>query len=164
MIELLRRAPAAQTAIVTDDGEWTYGELVARAESVANALLQQGIGRFAVLDHDAATVVALLAGASLGGVEACQFPPSASDDSTELAGLAERFDERLLLCTHTRLTTKMDVLDPADLKGAEVTAPIDPPSMRPLLMLTTGTTGAPRGVRQDWNRVLRAVRRVQPAP
>ena len=31
-------------------------------------------------------------------------------------------------------------------------------------MLTTGTTGAPRGVRHDWNRVLRAAGRIKPAP
>ena len=59
MIELLRRADPARPAIVTDAATVSYAELAERAQAVAAALLTRRITRFAILDHDAATVVAL---------------------------------------------------------------------------------------------------------
>ncbi len=51
-----------------------------------------------------------------------------------------------------------------DLLAADpIAATAEPPAERPLLVLTTGTTGAPRGVRHDWSRVLRATDRIRPA-
>ena len=48
----------------------------------------------------------------------------------------------------------MRMLNPdASASGAPSTAP---PADRPHLVLTTGTTGAPRGVRHDWSRLLRS--------
>jgi acyl-CoA synthetase (AMP-forming)/AMP-acid ligase II len=157
LIELLRRADPAQPAIVTDGGSTSYGELTSRAESIAAGLQERSIHRFAILDHDAATVVALLAGASLAGAEACQYPPT--EDPLELAA---RFDHRTFVTNQPVEGDGIDVLDPAALTGA--TAPVQPTNERPLLVLTTGTTGTPRGVRHDWNRVLRAAARVHPAP
>ena len=160
MIELLRRADPARPAIVTDEGTTTYGELVARAESVAAALLEQDVRRFAVIDPDAVTVSALLAGASLAGVEACQYPPV--DDPAEIAALAARFDHRTAVTPLTDLPPGLRGVRPDALRGTHV--PDGPPEGRPLLVLTTGTTGTPRGVRHDWNRLLRATRRIAPAP
>ena len=50
-----------------------------------------------------------------------------------------------------------------ELTAAEPAA-VNPPEHRPHLVLTTGTTGTPRGVRHDWNRLLRSTRRIAPAP
>lgn len=161
MIELLRRAEPSRPAVVTDDRTATYGELVTNAEAVAAGLLRRRISRFGILEHDAPTVVALLSGAALAGAEACQYPPT--DDVSEVSDLAARFDHRLIVTTRNDLGVAMEALTPTDLAAAE-SAPTQPPAERPLLMLTTGTTGVPRGVRHDWNRVLRAVRRVEPAP
>jgi acyl-CoA synthetase (AMP-forming)/AMP-acid ligase II len=161
LIELLRRAQPARHAVVTDERTATYGELVFEAQAFAAGLTQRGISRFAVLDHDAPTVVALLAGAALAGAEACQYPPT--DDVADIAALAERFDHEVIVTTRTDLDPGSEVLTPNDLATAPA-PPGEPPPNRPLLMLTTGTTGTPRGVRQDWNRALRTVRRVEPAP
>jgi acyl-CoA synthetase (AMP-forming)/AMP-acid ligase II len=151
LIELLRRADPACSAVVTDDGVTTYGELVARAEAVATVLLDREMRRFAVVDPNATTVATLLAGASLAGVEACQYPPL--DDVVEIAELAARFD-------HETVVTPF-----AALPARDAAAPVlDPPERRPLLVLTTGTTGIPRGVRHDWGRLLRGTRRIAPAP
>jgi acyl-coenzyme A synthetase/AMP-(fatty) acid ligase len=58
-----------------------------------------------------------------------------------------------------------EVLDPGELAAAGPDPDADEPSTpRPLLVLTTGTTGAPRGVRHDWSRVLRSAAHVQPSP
>jgi acyl-CoA synthetase (AMP-forming)/AMP-acid ligase II len=160
LIELLRRADAARPAIVTDDGTTTYGELVAQAEAVAAGLLGRGIRRFAVVDPDATTVAALLAGASLAGAEACQYPPI--DDPAEIAALATRLDHDAAVTPLAALPDGLDGVRPDALSGG--VAPDDPPETRPLLVLTTGTTGTPRGVRHDWNRLLRGTRRIAAAP
>jgi acyl-CoA synthetase (AMP-forming)/AMP-acid ligase II len=160
LIELLRRADPARPAIVTDESTTTYGELVRRAETFATGLLDRAITRFAILDHDATTVVALLAAAALTGAEACQYPPT--DEAREVKALAERFDHRIVVTDQTALGTGFE-LEPATLAGPG-RARLDPPAERPLLVLTTGTTGTPRGVRHDWNRVLRSAARIQPAP
>ena len=165
MIELLRRVAdedPARPAIVTHDRTVTYGALVEAADRVAAALRESGVRRFALVDHEADTVVALLAGASAAGAEACQYPPAEPDEIAELVG---RFD-------HDLLVSERDDLDGA---GARVVPPnawlgdaapaTDEPAAdgRPHLVLTTGTTGAPRGVRHDWDRLLRSTARIKPA-
>jgi acyl-CoA synthetase (AMP-forming)/AMP-acid ligase II len=159
LIELLRRADPARPAIVTDDGISTYGELAAAAEGLAAGMLAEKIARIAVLDHDAATVATALAAASLAGVEACMYPPT--DDAAELMALAERFDHDLALTRRPDAPAPLRAVHPDRLRGDQPLA--EPPATRPHLVLTTGTTGAPRGVRQDWNRLLRSTRRIAPA-
>ncbi|MDT4919490.1 MAG: hypothetical protein QOI15_392 [Pseudonocardiales bacterium] len=161
MIELLRRADPARPAIVTDDGTTTYAELAARAEGLAARFIEQGIRRVVVLEHDAETAAAALAAASLAGVEACMYPPT--DDPAELAALAGRFDHELALTRRADVPAPLRRIDPDGLGRAEP-APAEPPATRPHLVLTTGTTGAPRGVRHDWNRLLRSTGRIAPAP
>jgi acyl-CoA synthetase (AMP-forming)/AMP-acid ligase II len=162
LIELLRRADPARPAIVTDDGTLTYAELVAQAERLAAGFAAERIGRIAVLDHDAPTAAIALAAASLAGVEACMYPPA--DDPAELSALAERFDHDLALTRRADAApAPLHAVDPDALSNDDPT-PAEPPANRPHLVLTTGTTGAPRGVRQDWNRLLRSTRRITPAP
>jgi acyl-CoA synthetase (AMP-forming)/AMP-acid ligase II len=160
LIELLRRADPARPAVVTENGATSYGELVRRADAMAAGLRRRGIERFGVLDHDAATVVALFAAGSLAGTESCQYPPI--DDLAEAAELAARFDHHALVTDRDDLPGGLSAVRPDDLATAD-DAPADPPPARPLLVLTTGTTGTPRGVRHDWNRVLRATGRIKPA-
>jgi acyl-CoA synthetase (AMP-forming)/AMP-acid ligase II len=163
LIELLRRAEPSRPAVVTEWGTTHYRELRQRAEALAAGLRARGITRFASLDHDAATAIALFAAASLAGAEACQYPPTTDQD--EIATLLTRFEHTVLVAGEpvavpggVTVLASEELIDPA----AE---PIDePPAQRPHLVLTTGTTGAPRGVRQDWNRVLRGAARITPAP
>lgn len=162
MIGLLRRAARAgpdRAAIVTDEHTYSYGELTDRAESLAGGLLRRGVGRFAIADHDAATVISLLAAASLAGAEACQYP---STDPAEICELADRFGHDLIISPH-HLPGVRGVMHPGDLSTSAPDDALTPFAARPLLVLTTGTTGAPRGVRHDWNRVLRAAHRITPA-
>lgn len=165
MIELLRRAAAADPgalAIVTGeaaDQHVTYGQLLAAAESAAAALAGRGVRRFAVLDHDAVVVVALLAAAALAGAEACQYPPT--DDPAEIADLARRFDHGVVV-TRGEAPAGITALHPASLRADAPGLPAA--GAHPHLVLTTGTTGAPRGVRHDWARLVRGTRHVAPAP
>jgi acyl-CoA synthetase (AMP-forming)/AMP-acid ligase II len=161
LIELLRRADPARPAIVTDDGPLPYGELVTRAERLAAGFVAHGIQRIAVLDHDAGTVATALAAASLAGVEACVYPPS--DDPDELASLAERFDHDRALSRAGSVPAPLRAVHPDTVSSDPPLTGLAPES-RPHLVLTTGTTGAPRGVRHDWNRLLRSTGRISAAP
>lgn len=165
MIELLRPSAAAdpdRPAVVTHDSTITYGELLQRAHQVAGWLVAHGVKRFAIHDVDAANVVALLAGSSLAGSEACQYAPT--DDATDVASGAERFDHDLLISPDQFDVPGLRVVHPAELFGHPSADRDDVPKDRPLLILTTGTTGVPRGVRHDWNRLLRGTRRIAPTP
>ena len=147
---------------MTDERTVTYAELHEDALAVAAGLRTHGIERFAVIHQDAATVLALLAGASLAGAEACVYPPI---DRPEMATeLNQRLDHTVVISETPGLDGGMNCLTPDQLRTSPEAAPAAPPQQRPLLVLTTGTTGAPRGVRQDWTRMLRSVARVAPAP
>lgn len=170
MIELLRRAAEAdpaRLAVLTHDEAVTYAELVARAEATGAHLRELGATRVATFDGDAARIIALLAAASSLGVEVCQYPPA---EPAAIADLAARMEHEVLLSGDPDARASApDGLRVVDHTGwasstggeGEATALSEPPAARPHLVLTTGTTGAPRGVRHDWARLVRSVRRVQ---
>ena len=171
MDELLRRVAAVdpdRVAVVTHDDRRTYAQLADDALRVAAALTERGIRRFAIAEVEAAAVLPLLAGASLVGAEACQYPPDPPD---VLRPLVERFDHEVLVTDRddlhdlaAQVLPTRALLDGAT-PGADVQVDATPPGgVRPHLVLTTGTTGAPRGVRHDWNRLVRGTARVRPAP
>jgi acyl-CoA synthetase (AMP-forming)/AMP-acid ligase II len=165
LIELLKRGAAEgadRSAVVGNDRVTTYGELLADARRIAGALSHRGIRRFGILDYDAANVIALLAAASLTGAEACIYPPT--DTAAGLTELAQRFDHDLVITDHTDVVGGVPTLALAELRGDRATPADEPPEQRPLLVLTTGTTGVPRGVRHDWWRVLRTADRIAATP
>ena len=124
---------------------------------------REGISRFAVAEHEAAPVVALLAAASATGAEACLYPPVEAD---EISRLLERFDHDLVVTDRDDLDAAR-VVRPAEWVEGDEDSPYDGPApglARPHLVQTTGTTGTPRGVRHDWNRMLRGTARIRPEP
>jgi acyl-CoA synthetase (AMP-forming)/AMP-acid ligase II len=169
VIEFLRRGAEVRPerpAVVTHDLVVSYGELLAQAEVAATRLASLGAARVAVADHEAAPVVALMAAGSAVGVEVCLLPPDGAEQVLDLVG---RFD-------HTVVITDRDDLPssalPDGVRRVELAALLapgaerfagEPPARRPHLVLTTGTTGAPRGVRHDWGRLVRTTERIKPA-
>ncbi|MDQ6523340.1 fatty acid--CoA ligase family protein [Nocardioides sp. LHD-245] len=169
MIEFLRRGAEAgpqRPAVVTHEQTVSYGELLAMAERAATGLAALGAERIALADHEAAPVVAMMAAAASTGVEVCLLPP---DEAEQVLDLVVRFD-------HPVVVTDRDDLPASALPDgvrrvglgellattAEVTVR-ELPARRPHLVLTTGTTGAPRGVRHDWGRLVRTTAHVRPA-
>ena len=156
MIELLRevaRHHADRPAVIGESGGRSYAELVASGEDYARGLRAKGIERFAIVSNDISSVVALLAAASLTGSEACVYAPDIQPEEMQRQAVA--FSHDVVVSDRPELFD----LDLPDITFHEPTSlsvggdPVgDPPAARPLLVLTTGTTGTPRGVRHDWTR------------
>lgn len=155
MIELLRRAADRDPdaiAMIAESGEWSYGRLVAEAESCAGGLREAGIERFAIVSNDIPVVVALLAGSSLVGAEACVYAPDIATE--EMDRQAAAFSHDTVVSDRTDLgEPAARVITPDSLRGEGIASAVLP-ERRPLLVLTTGSTGTPKGVRHDWTRQL----------
>ena len=116
MILLLERAAAAapdQTAVVTSEGSATYGELLHDARRIAIALRRRDIGRFAVVEPDAAWVLRLLAGAALAGAEPCQYQPDT--DAAEFADHAGMLDHEDVVTRRNDLIGPFELIRPDEL-------------------------------------------------
>ena len=171
MIELLRAAARRDPdhPAVIGSSSATYGELVELAERVACELVRRRFERIGIVSADPVETLALLAGASAVGVEACALAPDIS---------ARGLDETAVRFGHTTVVVPgvladadvgVDVVLTKELVGRrshdDSTAADDTlPDVRPHLILTTGTTGTPRGARHDWSRLVGARNRKEPTP
>jgi acyl-CoA synthetase (AMP-forming)/AMP-acid ligase II len=163
MIGVLERAAAdspSRTAVLTPEGSSTYGELLADARRVAWGLRRRRIERFAVVEPDAGLIIRLLAGAALAGAEPCQYEPDIRP--SELARQAAILGHETLVSRRIELG---DTLRPEALlwDGSESTGPPGA-GRQPLMIRTSGTTGAPKAARHDWTRLERTVENVEPRP
>ena len=142
--------PAA--AVVTHERVVTHGELARSRPSAPPASLRprRSSRRFALVDHDADVMV----GASwrarlLSGSEACQYPPGRA--ATSIRDLRERFDHDG--AGHSRDDLGGHRGDESSRLVSWTSATVRrthgstrrPAGARPHLVLTTGTTGKPRG-------------------
>lgn len=159
MFELLARAAdraPSHTAVIHAGTVTSYGDLAESARRIAGELDSRRIRRFCIVDPDPTSVLPLLAGASRAGVEACIYPPTATPD--DVAELLDRFDHDLLVTARDDLTGLCSTVTAAELQEKPYDLIDDAlPAERPHLVLTTGTTGKPRGVRHDWSRLVRIV-------
>lgn len=161
MIELLLAAAEEQpehVAVASPYGESTYAQLAEQAARVAAELRDSGLTRFGIADPDPAVVLALLAGAAWAGAEACVYPTAATDQG--LVDLADLFQHDTVATTRDlgpiACAPKQLLESPADRVDVATGA-------RPLMVMTTGTSGFPRGVLHEWDRVLRVTDRIRPA-
>ncbi len=137
-----------------DTGSLTYGECVQRSTELARGLRARSIERFACVGH-AADLVPLLCASTAVGSEACVYPQGA-DDAT-IAAYAGRFDHRVVIAADPITVNGIEVVALDALAESPGELPADP-TFAPGMILTTGTTGEPRGVRHDWCRLCRAVK------
>jgi acyl-CoA synthetase (AMP-forming)/AMP-acid ligase II len=166
VIELLLAAAEKrpdEVAVISPFGRSTYAELAERAQSVGAELRARDIRRFGVIDPDPAVVLTLLAGSALAGSEACIYPVAANNEA--VADMAGRFDHAVVVTDRDLdLGAGTALLSPEQLTGS--TAPRIAPAAdpRPLMVMTTGTSGVPRGVQHQWDRALRIAHRIRPEP
>jgi acyl-CoA synthetase (AMP-forming)/AMP-acid ligase II len=164
MIELLERAAGAapsHPAVLTPERSATYGELLGDARRIAQALTTRKLTRIAIVERDAALVIALLAGAALAGAETCQYQADIAPG--EFAEQAATSGHTVVVTRRTDLTGPFAVIDPSALIGSAV-ATMDAPAIQPLLIRTTGTTGTPKAARHDWRLLARTVAGIRPRP
>jgi len=166
MIRLLEAAAAAspdQVAVVTPEASSTYATLLDGARRVAAQLDQRTITRFAIVEPDAGTVITLLAGAALVGVEPCQYQPDT--DPSEFALHAAALGHTVVVSRRDDLGPTLEVLSPDDLiAGPPSDRTVDDDAVQPLMIRTTGTTGLPKAAQHDWRVLTRTVASVHPAP
>lgn len=161
----LLHAGAADTPekplVVTSGRSFSYKECLDRSEAFAHGLLDRSIDRFACVLADAADILPLLCASTAVGAEACVYP-AAIDDAV--------VDDYALTFAHDFVVSDR----PLDLIEAETVRIEDLSETGPdlatwegptrALILTTGTTGKPRGVRHDWARLVSATRVTEDHP
>lgn len=164
LIQLLRGAAAEvgdQTAIVTSTRTVTYRGLNERAESYARGIEARCLRRFGCVIQDPVELVALLCAASLTGSEACVYRPSVERPlATELASA---FEHKVIVSDRRDIADGVEVVSYDELTASDGVLPEQAPQS-PVLILTTGTTGLPKGARHEWGRLLSAVRRQSLVP
>ena len=173
MIALLEAAAAdaaEQTAVITPEGAPSYGELLDDARRVAAGLKRRGLTRFAVAEPDAGWVLRLLAGAALAGAEPCQYQPD-TDAAVLRAETAALKHDVLVTRRDDVGDGSLEVVRPEELlaeapeRAADADADAEPADgPQPLVIRTTGTTGAPKAARHDWRVLGQTVEKVQPKP
>lgn len=164
LIDILRDGASAlpdQVLIASHSRRATYQDCRLRADAIAAGLRQRSVERFACLMDDPAELLALLCGSSGAGSEACVYP--GWQDADDLSELAAALGHTVFV-TDRRLTVdRLDVIPINDL-AVDESLPPAPPEHSPVLILTTGTTGRPKGARHDWSRLVRSVRHPDAEP
>lgn len=161
LIDLIRAVAAAHAEhdiIVTSGGSLTYAAALHRSLALAGGLVGRSIERFACIGHPA-DLVPLLCASTATGAEACVYPSDA--DPSTIASYAQRLDHHVLIASEPIAIDGLDVIVLDDLASSSGDLP-PPPTRTPALILTTGTTGEPRGVRHDWSRLAKAVKQSGP--
>src|SRR5207245_1679309 len=95
LLDAVATAEPGRVAVVRGNSAVTYGGLRTLARACAAGLVELGVPRVAVCEPDAARTIALLAAASLTGVEVCLYPSDATPD--DVADLAKRFDHAVVV-------------------------------------------------------------------
>jgi acyl-CoA synthetase (AMP-forming)/AMP-acid ligase II len=164
LIELVRRAAEEvpeRPAVISPNGIASYGECLARSEAVARGLARLGIERFGCALDAPADVLATLAGSSAVASEACLYPPDL--DASGLGAVAARFDHRIVVTDRDQRLDGARAVTLRELQQVDE-QPFPRPDRAPVLILTTGTTGEQKGVRHNWRRLVRSVRRPDDQP
>ncbi len=141
--------------VISPKGTFTYGEVLTRSEALARGLQERGVERFGIAADDAADVIMLLVASAMVGAEACTYPRFA--DEGQINAHAERFGHAVVVTTRDVSLQQAEVVAIDGLAIEQGEAPAEPES-NPVMILTTGTTGDPKGARHDWARLADAMR------
>lgn len=164
-----------ETAVDTPDaplllgaaGGLTYRDADASATRLARVLRRRGLERIAFHQADSPELVLALYAAARAGIETCVVDHNSSRD--ELTALAARFRWPVMVagvevpeCAQAilRLSELIEEADSADEIESQIeeVEPREDPDAR-VMILTTGTTGPPKGALYTWSRLVHQARR-----
>jgi len=148
-----------QPALAAVGRSLTYEACLARSESFASGLRQQGIERLGCVLDDPMEVLPLLAGASAAPSEACVYPNTV--DASAVDEYAARFQHSWVITDRPMKLENATAVPISDLLADGRARPSDDAERASLLVLTTGTTGHQRAARHDWARLLTGVAQTQ---
>ncbi len=148
---LAERNPNA-LAMVAAEGAWTYGELAARALSIASALAARGVEpeeRVGVLLHRGTDLVAALLGVLAAGGAYVPLDPAYPEE--RLRFLLEDSGARICLSESAlaRLVPAAAVVLLEDLAAETTVDAVPTPGHLAYLIYTSGSTGRPKSVAID---------------
>ena len=148
---------SSRVAIIDEEREWSYGELRARAASLAHALKRAGIergDRIGILLHKSFDECAAVFAAS--AADGVFIPINPTLRPAQIVHILSDSGARALICCDTLLTTLGDALevfpDLCVLRIEETPTRDDWPLARNIgqdlaaILYTSGSTGAPKGV------------------
>lgn len=145
------KAAGAQPFIMASDGVVTFGEAAATVARLAGTLKRMGLRRFGIQAQDSAQLVQLICAAARAGSEICvinnEYEPSS------VVELMNRFDLEQVVADRHPVTADAATLVIQQLFSLSIgpVEPVEPPSPDPeIIILTTGTTGQPKGARYRW--------------
>lgn len=140
-------------AVVGDNAKLTNRDLFDRGAAIGRGLGSTVGSRFACSFEDVGELLVCLVAASISGAEPCIHPSDASPD--EVRSLARRFDHDVVISDRTALFGHgLGRPMPAGEFGDD--SPPASPDAR-ILVLTSGTTGEPKGAVHLWARLIGAV-------
>lgn len=163
MYHLLHRAADVvpeTTAVVSSEATLSYAQLRDDALRISGGLTAAGLARAVVVEHDAAWLLRLLAGAAHAGIELCLLQPDLSVDAVTDA-VAQLGDVPVI--TRRDDLSGLTCITP-DAVMADAASAAAPTAEQPILIRTTGTTGEPKVARHDWTVLARTVADVRPKP
>ncbi|HEY3359559.1 MAG TPA: class I adenylate-forming enzyme family protein [Polyangia bacterium] len=156
--ELLRDAAAGcgdRPALIDAGGSWSYRELRDQCRRLAAVLRRRGVARLACHVPDSGALVQLLFASALSGVEVCLL--NALLPAADCPPLMARFDLSDLVVATPRPDLGVTQLLLGELEDeARSATPLADDSVARearLIVLTTGTTGTPKGARHSWSRL-----------
>jgi acyl-CoA synthetase (AMP-forming)/AMP-acid ligase II len=164
LYDLLRdgaaRAPD-QAVVVTHNRSHSYADRLARCDAISRGLKARSIERFACVVTDTADLLSVLCASAAVGSEACIF--QAQLDEATIDSYLSTFAQPIVVSDRPLQINRAEVLPPEALAVEDGPVP-EPTGSAPTLILTTGTTGRPKGVRHDWSRLVAATRRPEHVP